>query len=109
DFSADASSTSMRAVNSTDTEGDLFTDPPSIAWENQEPPTMSLVWADAATPDTPLSPQPILNQTFCAQNLAGRQLVAWAQVEDENSVPALWLYTRTGVPNSAVIPLLSPK
>lgn len=43
DFSADASSTSMRAVNSTDTEGDLFTDPPSIAWENQEPPTMSLV------------------------------------------------------------------
>ncbi|EDS6428080.1 hypothetical protein XS46_003670, partial [Salmonella enterica subsp. enterica] len=109
DFSADASSTSMRAVNSTDTEGDLFTDPPSIAWENKEPPTMSLVWADAATPDTPLSPQPILNQTFCAQNLAGRQLVAWAQVEDENSVPALWLYTRTGVPNSAVIPLLSPK
>lgn len=109
DFSADASSTSMRAVNSTDTEGDLFTDPPSIAWENQEPPTMSLVWADAATPDTPLSPQPILNQTFCAQNLAGRQLVAWAQVEDENSVPALWLYTRTGVPNSAVISLLSPK
>ncbi|EGM2642016.1 hypothetical protein IRP70_001012 [Salmonella enterica] len=109
DFSADASSTSMRAVNSTDTEGDLFTDPPSIAWENQEPPTMSLVWADAATPDTPLSPQPILNQTFCAQNLAGRQLVAWAQVEDENNVPALWLYTRTGVPNNAVIPLLSPK
>lgn len=109
DFSADASSTSMRAVNSTDTEGDLFTDPPSIAWENQEPPTMSLVWADAATPDTPLSPQPILNQTFCAQNLAGRQLVAWAQVEDETNVPALWLYTRTGVPNSAVIPLLSPK
>lgn len=109
DFSADASSTSMRAVNSTDTEGNLFTNPPSIAWENQEPPTMSLVWADAATPDTPLSPQPILNQTFCAQNLAGRQLVAWAQVEDENSVPALWLYTRTGVPNSAVIPLLSPK
>lgn len=109
DFSADASSTSMRAVNSTDTEGDLFTDPPSIAWENQEPPTMSLVWADAATPDTPLSPQPILNQTFCAQNLAGRQLVAWAQVEDETNVPALWLYTRTGVPNNAVIPLLSPK
>ncbi|EKF5619774.1 hypothetical protein OZQ94_002530 [Salmonella enterica subsp. enterica] len=109
DFSADASSTSMRAVNSTDTEGDLFTDPPTISWENQQPPVMSLVWADAATPDTPLSPQPILNQTFCAQNLAGRQLVAWAQVEDETTVPTLWLYTSTGVPNNAIIPLLSPK
>ncbi|MEG3387576.1 hypothetical protein V5H41_29905, partial [Salmonella enterica] len=32
DFSADATSTSMRAVNSTDTEGDLFSDPPTIAW-----------------------------------------------------------------------------
>ncbi len=29
DFSADATSTSMRAVNSTDTEGDLFSDPPT--------------------------------------------------------------------------------
>lgn len=109
DFSADATSTSMRAVNSTDTEGDLFTDPPTIAWENQQPPVMDLIWADAATPDTPLSPQPILNQTFCAQNLAGRQLVAWAQVEDETAVPTLWLYSRTGVPNNAIIPLLSPK
>lgn len=109
DFSADATPTSMRAVNSTDTEGDLFSEPPTIAWENQQPPVMSLVWADAATPDTPLSPQPILNQTFCAQNLAGRQLVAWAQVEDETTVPALWLYTSTGVPNNAIIPLLSPK
>lgn len=30
-------------------------------------------------------------------------------MEDETNVPALWLYTRTGVPNNAVIPLLSPK
>lgn len=109
DFSADATSTSMRAVNSTDTEGDLFSEPPTIAWENQQPPVISLVWADAATPDTPLSPQPIPNQTFCAQNLAGRQLVAWTQVEDETTVPVLWLYTSTGVPNNAIIPLLSPK
>ncbi|EBX9477649.1 hypothetical protein DUA64_04555 [Salmonella enterica subsp. enterica serovar Abony] len=109
DFSADANSTSMRAINSTDTEGDLFSEPPTIAWENQQPPSVGLLWADAATPDTPLSPQPILNQTFCAQNMAGRQLVAWAQVEDETTVPALWLYTRTGVPNNAAIPLLSPK
>ncbi|EDA7794449.1 exotoxin [Salmonella enterica subsp. enterica serovar Enteritidis] len=109
DFSADATSTSMRAVNSTDTEGDLFSDPPTIAWENRQPPAMGLVWADAATPDTPLSPQPVPNLTFCAQNLAGRQLVAWAQVEDETNVPALWLFTRTGVPNYATIPLLSPK
>ncbi len=70
---------------------------------------MGLVWADAATPDTPLSPQPVPNLTFCAQNLAGRQLVAWAQVEDETNVPALWLFTNTGVPNYATIPLLSPK
>ncbi|SUG65005.1 outer membrane protein RatA [Salmonella enterica subsp. enterica] len=40
DFSADATSTSMRAVNSTDTEGDLFSDPPTIAWENRQPPAM---------------------------------------------------------------------
>ncbi|EBR6910927.1 hypothetical protein CAW28_07310 [Salmonella enterica] len=109
DFSADATSTSMRAVNSTDTEGDLFSDPPTIAWENRQPPAMGLVWADAATPDTPLSPQPVPNLTFCAQNLAGRQLVAWAQVEDETNVPALWLFTNTGVPNYTTIPLLSPK
>lgn len=102
DFSADATSTSMRAVNSTDTEGDLFSDPPTIAWENRQPPAMGLVWADAATPDTPLSPQPVPNLTFCAQNLAGRQLVAWAQVEDETNVPALWLFTNTGVPNYAI-------
>lgn len=109
DFSADATSTSMRAVNSTDTEGDLFSDPPTIAWENRQPPAMGLVWADAATPDTPLSPQPVPNLTFCAQNLAGRQLVAWAQVEDETNIPALWLFTNTGVPNYTTIPLLSPK
>ncbi len=46
---------------------------------------------------------------LCAQNLAGRQLVARAQVEDETNVPALWLFTNTGVPNYATIPLLSPK
>ncbi|EHF8157375.1 hypothetical protein J3N46_001538 [Salmonella enterica] len=109
DFSADASSTSIRAVNSNDTEGDLFSDPPTITWENQQPPIVGLLWADAATPDTPLSPQPVPNLTFCAQNLAGRQLVAWAQVEDETNVPALWLFTNTGVPNYATIPLLSPK
>lgn len=109
DFSADATSTSMRAVNSTDTEGDLFSDPPTIAWENQQPPSVGLLWADAATPDTPLSPQPTPNQTFCAQNLAGRKLVVWPQPDDETTVPALWLYTHTGVPNNAAIPLLSPK
>ncbi|MGJ2512908.1 Immunoglobulin-like domain BIg-containing protein, partial [Salmonella enterica subsp. enterica serovar Paratyphi A] len=109
DFSADATSTSMRAVNSTDTEGDLFSDPPTIAWENQQPPSVGLLWADAATPDTPLSPQPMPNQTFCAQNLAGRKLVVWPQPDDETTVPALWLYTHTGVPNNAAIPLLSSK
>ncbi|MEA0983769.1 hypothetical protein, partial [Salmonella enterica] len=109
DLRADATATSMRAVNSTDTECDLFADPPTIAWENRQPPAMGLVWSDAATPDTPLSPQPVPNLTFCAQNLAGRQLVAWAQLEDETNVPAPWPFTRTVVPNYATIPLLSPK
>lgn len=109
DFSADASSTSIRAVNSNDTEGDLFSDPPTITWENQQPPIVGLLWADAATPDMPLSPQPLLNQTFCAQNLAGRQLVVWPQPEDETTIPALWLYTRTGMPNNAAISLLKSK
>lgn len=67
DFSADATSTSMRAVNSTDTEGDLFSDPPTIARKSTAA-ERGLLWADAATPDTPLSPQPTPNQTFCAQN-----------------------------------------
>lgn len=109
DFSADASSTSMRAVNSTDTEGDLFTDPPSIAWENQEPPTMSLVWADAATPDTPLSPQPSANLTFCEQNMAGRHLVVWPQLDTSTAVPPLWLLTRTGVPYDSAVEILNQK
>lgn len=71
DFSADAASTSMQAVNSTDTEGDLFSDPPTIAWENRQPPAMGLVWADAATPDTPLSPQPVPNLTFAPKTSPG--------------------------------------
>lgn len=87
DFSADAASTSMQAVNSTDTEGDLFSDPPTIAQENRQPPAMGLVWADAATPDTPLSPQPVPNLTFCAQNLAGRQLVAWRRWKMKPTFP----------------------
>ncbi len=68
----------MRAVKATDTEGGLFSDPPTIAWENRQPPAMGLVWADAATPDTPLSPQPLPNLIFCSQNLPGRTLVASA-------------------------------
>ncbi|MDT1800304.1 hypothetical protein QK887_24570, partial [Salmonella enterica subsp. enterica serovar Oslo] len=54
DFSPDATSNSMRAVNSTDTDGELFSDPPTIAWEKHQPPSVGLLWADAATPDTPL-------------------------------------------------------
>lgn len=81
--------------------------PPSLG----KPPAArhGLVWADAATPDTPLSPQPVPNLTFAPKTSPGDSWWPRAQVEDETNVPALWLFTNTGVPNYATIPLLSPK
>lgn len=57
-FSVDASATSMILLNPRDTEGDMFSNPPLLRWQNQTLPAVSLVWAEAATPDVPLNPQP---------------------------------------------------
>ncbi|EHL3467989.1 hypothetical protein LAN87_001603 [Salmonella enterica] len=110
DFSVDASDEAMQAVNERDTEGDLFTDMP-LRWENQQPPAVGLVWADADTPDTPLSPQPSPNLSFCAQNLAGRHLVVWPEIEasDTSTIPLLYLWTATGMPYTNTVPLLQQK
>ncbi|EHJ81614.1 putative outer membrane protein, partial [Salmonella enterica subsp. enterica serovar Baildon str. R6-199] len=41
---------------------------PPLVWQAERAPTVTLVWADAATPDTPLDPQPVSNISFCAQS-----------------------------------------
>ncbi|MFW4307099.1 Immunoglobulin-like domain BIg-containing protein, partial [Salmonella enterica subsp. enterica serovar Dublin] len=69
----------------------------------------TLVWADAATPDTPLDPQPVSNISFCAQNLAGRHLVVWSQLDTSTAIPPLWLLTRTGVPYNTAVEVLDQK
>lgn len=110
DFSVNAAASAMQVVNPHDTEGDIFATPP-LSWENRQPPAVGLIWADAATPDKPLDPQPILNQTFCVQNLAGRHLVVWPEIEsdDANPTPALLLQTSTGVPDQNTLPILPQK
>lgn len=70
-FSTSDAGSALTLTNPHDTEGDIFADPP-LAWQAERAPTVTLVWADAATPDTPLSPQPSANLTFCEQNMAGR-------------------------------------
>lgn len=74
EFNADVSVSKLLVTNPQDREGDIIATP---RWENQTPPAVSLVWADAATPDTLLDPQPVADRSFCAQGLAGRSLVAW--------------------------------
>jgi len=108
DFSVDDKSSALQVINPADTEGDLFAVAP-LRWENQAPP-VHLVWADAATPDTPLNPQPEANKSFCAQNMAGRHLIIWPQVDRPSDVqPTLYLQTLTGTPYSTAIPLLNQK
>lgn len=109
DFSADNTPAAMQPINPADIEGDVLAVPP-FRWEGGEP-SASLIWADAATPDEPLNPQPVPNQTFCAQNMAGRQLVVWSQVDTEaqETPPALYLLTATGVPSTNPVPLLEQK
>lgn len=108
DFSVDDKSSALQVINPADTEGDLFAVAP-LRWENQAPP-VHLVWADAATPDTPLNPQPEANKSFCAQNMAGRHLIIWPQVDRPSDVqPTLYLQTLTGTPYSAAIPLVNQK
>lgn len=108
-FSVDDTAARMILVNPHDPEGDLFSNPPVLGWQNQTPPAVSLVWADAATPDTPLSPQPRPDRSFCAQNLAGRSLVAWPRINEQEALPLLYLYTLTGVPNQGTVPLAEHK
>lgn len=67
-FSTSDAGSALTLTNPHDTEGDIFADPP-LAWQAERAPTVTLVWADAATPDTPLSPQPSANLTFCEQNI----------------------------------------
>ncbi|OEH96274.1 hypothetical protein BH006_02180 [Salmonella enterica] len=107
-FSTSDAGSAMTLTNPHDTEGDIFADPP-LAWQAERAPTVTLVWADAATPDTPLSPQPSANLTFCEQNMAGRPLVVWPQLDTPTAVPPLWLLTRTGVPYDSAVEILNQK
>lgn len=107
-FSVDASATSMILVNPGDTEGDMFSTPPLLRWQNQTLPAVSLVWAEAATSDVPLDPQPRPDRSFCAQNLAGHKLVAIPQFDPKETLPTLNLFTLTGVPNQGSV-LLNEK
>ncbi|KSB60538.1 hypothetical protein LFZ20_09280 [Salmonella enterica subsp. enterica serovar Johannesburg str. SA20025782] len=72
-FSTSDAGSALTLTNPHDTEGDIFADPP-LAWQAERAPTVTLVWADAATPDTPLSPQPSANLTFCEQKYGGPPL-----------------------------------
>lgn len=105
DFSADTAASHLILTNPHDTEGDLFAAPPALQWENQRPPGADLVWADAATPDTLLDPQPVDDESFCAQNLAGRHLVTWPQVDSTTPLPQLYLSTLTGSPTVGTVVL----
>lgn len=109
DFSTDDTPSALDLINVLDREGDTFAVPP-VRWENKTP-VVTLTWADATTPDTPLNPQPAANQTFCAQNMAGKNYVIWPQIEkDTPSTPAaLFLQTVTGSPFSSTIPLVDQK
>lgn len=100
DFNTDDTASALQLVNPLDTEGDIFAVPP-VRWE-EKTPNVALTWADAATPDEPLNPQPVANQTFCAQNMAGKNYVIWPKIEnDDSSTPAvLYLQTITGTPSA---------
>ncbi|ELH6420032.1 RatA-like protein [Escherichia coli] len=106
EFSADVSVSKLLVTNPQDREGDIIATP---RWENQTPPAISLVWADAATPGTLLDPQPVADRSFCAQGLAGRLLVAWAQPDPQQTMPLLYLLTSTGYPNESVLTLADQK
>ncbi|WP_313667865.1 adhesion domain-containing protein [Atlantibacter sp.] len=108
-FTSDAAANHLIVVNPQDTEGDLFSAPPKVQWQDQQVPATTVVWADAASPDIPLDPQPVNNQTFCAQNLAGRHLVAWSQPDAISSIPSLFLFTLTGSPMSGLLELQEKK
>ncbi|EDC2232797.1 hypothetical protein GAA27_19860 [Salmonella enterica] len=107
-FSTSDAGSALTLTNPHDTEGDIFAVPP-LVWQAERAPTVTLVWADAATPDTPLDPQPVSNISFCAQNLACRHLVVWSQLDTSTAIPPLWLLTRTGVPYNTAVKVLDQK
>ncbi|EIN9149907.1 hypothetical protein LO459_002550 [Salmonella enterica subsp. enterica] len=107
-FSTSDAGSALTLTNPHDTEGDIFAVPP-LAWQAERAPTVTLLWADAATPETPLSPQPSANLTFCEQNMAGRHLVVWPQLDTSTAIPPLWLLTRTGVPYNTAVEVLDQK
>ncbi|HAD9578775.1 TPA_asm: hypothetical protein G1494_18145 [Salmonella enterica] len=107
-FSTSDAGSALTLTNPHDTEGDIFAVPP-LVWQAERAPTVTLVWADAATPDTPLDPQPVSNISFCAQNLAGRHLAVWSQLDTSTAIPPLWLLTRTGVPYNTAVEVLDQK
>ncbi|QVY00130.1 hypothetical protein GJ28_06015 [Salmonella enterica subsp. enterica serovar Give] len=107
-FSTSDAGSALTLTNPHDTEGDIFANPP-LVWQSDRIPSVTLVWADAATPDTPLSPQPSANLTFCEQNMAGRHLGVWPQLDTSTAVPPLWLLTRTGVPYDSAVEILNQK
>ncbi|EDT7400148.1 hypothetical protein AHX81_001545 [Salmonella enterica subsp. enterica] len=107
-FSTSDVGSALILTNPRDAEGDIFAEPP-LVWQSERIPSVTLVWADAATPETPLSPQPSANLTFCEQNLAGRHLVVWSQLDTSTAIPPLWLLTRTGVPYNTAVEVLDQK
>lgn len=109
DFSTDDTPGALNLVNPKDTEGDIFSVPP-VRWQDS-PPAITLIWADAATPDTPLSPQPVANQSFCMQNMVGKSYVIWPQLEGatNGTAPLLYLQTKTGTPFSNIVNVLENK
>ncbi|HBZ8588868.1 TPA: hypothetical protein MM856_001449 [Salmonella enterica subsp. enterica] len=107
-FSTSDVGSALILTNPRDAEGDIFAEPP-LAWQSERIPSVTLVWADAATPETPLSPQPSANLTFCEQNMAGRHLVVWSQLDTSTAMPPLWLLTRTGVPYNTAVEVLEQK
>ncbi|EFN8086254.1 RatA-like protein [Escherichia coli] len=106
EFSVNLDVSKLIVTNPQDLEGDVFTNP---RWENQTPPAVSLVWADAATPETPLNPQPVAGRSFCAQGLAGRSLVVWPQPDPQQTMPQLYLRTSTGYPYESLLTLVDKK
>lgn len=105
DFSVDTAANRLILNNPHDIEGDMFSTPPDLQWENQQEPGVELVWADAATPDVPLDPQPLNNKTFCFQHLAGRHLVVWPTVDQSTPLPQLFLSSLTGTPTTGTVEL----
>ncbi len=91
-----------------DTEGDLFSDPPTITQEGNSRRSLGLLWADTPRPTARLA-QPLASRTFCAQTSTGRQLVVLAAAEGRNDHPSAVAHIPTGMPNNAAISLLKSK